>query len=466
MREIKKVYFIGIGGIGISALAQYYLEKGVKVYGSDLVSSEITKMLEKKGAKIFINSKGKSQNSKPQVKTQNLIKNSNLVIYSKAVPHSHPELRLARKLKKKCLSYPEALGELTKRYFTIAVCGTHGKSTTCAMIALILIKAGLNPTVILGTKLKEFGDSNFRMGGKPKLPTTHYSLLTDKVLLIEADEHFGSFLNYWPDVIVITNLEPEHLDYYKSFKNYLRAFEKFIDHLSESGRLVLNKDDKNIKKLKIKNEKLKIKKFTLKQKEARELRKILKVPGRHNIYNALAALTCARVLGVKDKISFEALSRYKGSWRRMEEKKIIIDHLSFILVSDYGHHPTEIKATISALREKYPRKKIWLVFQPHQYQRTYYLFKDFVKVLKDLKVQKIIIPPIFDVAGRENEKIKKKVSSEKLVKAINQKLKRKKAFFIPDFKKIKSFIKAYFEGDILVIMGAGDIYKLSHEFST
>jgi len=466
MREIKKVYFIGIGGIGVSALAQYYLNKGAKVYGSDLVSSEITKMLEKKGAKIIINSKLKIQNEKLQFKIQNLIKKADLVIYSKAVPENHPELRLARKLKKKCLSYPEALGELTKKYFTIAVSGTHGKSTTCAMISLILIKAGLNPTVILGTKLKEFGDSNFRMGGKPKLPTTHYPLLTDKVLLIEADEHFGSFLNYWPDVIVITNLEPEHLDYYKNFKNYLRAFEKFINHLSEGGWLVLNKDDKNIKKLKIKNEKLKIKKFTLKQKEARQLKNILRVPGKHNVYNALAALTCARVLGIKDKISFEALSEYKGSWRRMEEKKIIIDHLSFILVSDYGHHPTEIKATISALKEKYPKKKIWLVFQPHQYQRTYYLFKDFVKVLKDLKVQKIIIPPIFDVAGRESEKIKKKVSSEKLVEEINQQLKKQKAFFIPDFQKIKSFIKAYFQGDILVIMGAGDIYKLSQEFST
>ena len=468
MREEKKVYFIGIGGIGVSALAQYYLKKGAKVYGSDLAPSEITKMLGKKGAKIIINSKFKSQNAKLQFKIQNLIKEADLIIYSKAVPGNHPELRLARKFKKQCLSYPEALGELTKKYFTIAVCGTHGKSTTCAMIALILIKAGLNPTVILGTKLKEFGDSNFRMG-KP-IKNSKLKIQNEKlkngILVIEADEHFGSFLNYWPKIIVLTNIEKEHLDYYRNFKNYLRAFKKFIEHLSEGGWLILNKDDKNIKKLKIKNEKLKIKKFTLKQKEARKLRKILKVPGKHNVYNALAALTCTRVLGIQDKISFEALSKYKGSWRRMEEKRITIDRLSFILVSDYGHHPTEIKATISALQEKYPRKKIWLVFQPHQYQRTYYLFKDFVKVLKDLKVQKILIPPIFDVPGRENEEIQKKVSSERLVKAINQQLEKPKAFFIPDFQKIKSFIKANFEDDILVIMGAGDIYKLAQEFST
>ena len=479
---MKKIHFIGIGGIGISALAQFYLEKGAEVFGSDLVSSEITKMLEEKGAKIIINSKFKIQNSKlqrkvarqpryfAQFKIQNLIKKADLIIYSKAVPENHPELRLAKKLKKKCLSYPEALGELTKKYFTIAVCGTHGKSTTCAMIALILIKAGLNPTVILGTKLKEFGDSNFRMGKaiKNSKLKIQNEKLKNEILVIEADEWGASFLDYWPQIIVLTNIEKEHLDYYRNLKNLLRAFSQFIAHLPKDGWLIANKDDKGISKLKSQISRLQIRtqNFSLKQKEARKLRKILKVPGRHNIYNALAALTCARVLGVKDEISFEVLSKYKGSWRRMEEKKIIIDHLSFILVSDYGHHPTEIKATISALKEKYPKKKIWLVFQPHQYQRTYYLFKDFVKVLKDLKVQKIIIPPIFDVAGRENEKIRKKVSSEKLVEAINQQLNKQKAFFIPDFQKIKSFIKAYFEDDILVIMGAGDIYKLAQEFST
>ena len=466
-----KIHFIGIGGIGVSALAQYYLSQEAEVSGTDLVSSEITEMLERKGAKIFINSKGKSQKSKPrlpdgqaQLKTQKLIKNSDLVIYSKAVPHSHPELKLARKLKKKCLSYPEALGELTKQYFTVAVCGTHGKSTTTAMIALILIKAGLNPTVILGTKLKEFGDSNFRMGGKPKLSTTHYSLITDKILVIEADEHFASFLNYLPNVIVITNIEPDHLDFYKNFKNYLKAFKKFVSRLPKNGILIVNGDDENIKKFQIPNSKFQILKFSISQRETRRLKKILKVPGRHNLYNALASYTCAKVLGIPDKIIFEALSEYKGVWRRLEEKEIKLNNRKVLLISDYGHHPTEIRATIEAIKEKYPKKKIWLVFQPHQYQRTFYLWKDFIKTLCEIKVEKIILLPIYEVAGREKNSLKKKISSDILVQKINKK--SPKAVFVRNFQEAKNYIIKNFKGEILVVMGAGDIYNLGLTLST
>jgi UDP-N-acetylmuramate--alanine ligase len=466
-----KIHFIGIGGIGTSALAQYYLKKGAEISGSDLASSEITEMLKKKGAKIIINAKFKSQNAKLQPKIQNLIKKTDLVIYSQAVPKNHPELRLAREFKVKCLSYPQALGELTKKYFTIAVCGTHGKSTTTAMISLILIKAGLNPTVILGTKLKEFGDSNFRMGGKPsknlKLKIKDEKL-TKGILVIEADEWHESFLNYWPNIIVLTNIEREHLDYYKNLKNLLGAFKKFIQCLPKNGFLIANKDDKNISNLKsqISKSHLKIQNFGIRQKEAKKLKNILKVPGKHNIYNALAALTCARVLGIPDKISFETLSEYKGAWRRLEERKIKIKGKKAILISDYAHHPTEIKITIEAIKEKYPKKKIWLIFQPHQYQRTHYLFKDFVEVLSKTKVERIIIPPIFEVAGREIKGIKKRVSSQKLVEAINKKSKKEKAIFLSNFKEIKSYIFSQYQGDIIVIMGAGDIYKLFFEFST
>lgn len=468
-KNIKKVYFIGIGGIGTSALAQYYLAKGAKVSGSDLASSEITKMLKERGVTVVINSKLKAKRKKLQSKIQKLVKEADLVIYSRAVPKNHPELKLARKFKKRCLSYPQALGEITQKYFTIAVCGTHGKSTTAAMISLILIKAGLNPTVILGTKLKELGDSNFRMGGKPKKIKNCKSQVADlkkEILVIEADEHFESFLNYNPNIIVITNIEKDHLDYYKNEKNYIRAFQKFIDKLSENGVLVLNKDDKNSQKLKIKKyKKLKIKKFSLNQKEAKKLKKILKVPGTHNVSNALAALSCARMLGIPDKISYKVLAEYKGSWRRMEEKKIKIGTKKTILVSDYAHHPTEIKVTIEALKEKYPLKKIWLVFQPHQYQRTFYLFRDFIKVLCGIKVEKIILLPIYEVAGRESDKIKKRVSSEILAEEINKKIKDK-AVVIKNFQDVKKYLLQSFGGDILVIMGAGDIYELKNFLST
>src|SRR3989339_225858 len=203
-----KVYFIGIGGIGVSALARYYLSRKDKVFGSDLAESEITKGLIKIGARVFI---GKHR-------TKNVAKNTDLMIYSPAVNNDNPELKAARKLKIKCQSYPQSLGEITKGYFTIAVAGTHGKGTTTALISLILIKAGLDPTVIIGTKLKEFGDSNFRQG-------------KSKYLVVEADEYKSSFLNYWPKIIVLTCLDKDHLDYFKNLNNIIKTFERFVKKL-------------------------------------------------------------------------------------------------------------------------------------------------------------------------------------------------------------------------------------------
>ena len=205
---MKKIHFIGIGGIGVSALAKYYLEKGYKVSGSDLFSSEITKALRKRGAKIFT---GKH-------KGKRISKDADLVIYSSAVKPDNSELLRAKRYKVKIQSYPEALGELTKKYFTIAVSGTHGKSTTAAMIGLLLTKSGFDPTVIVGTKLKEFKNSNCRVG-------------KSKYLVIEADEWQASFLNYWPKIIVLTTIEAEHLDYYKNLGNILRTFKIFRNFL-------------------------------------------------------------------------------------------------------------------------------------------------------------------------------------------------------------------------------------------
>jgi len=445
-----KIHFIGIGGIGVSALARYFLEKGHKISGSDLVSSEITEALKNKGAKIFTG---------PH-KSKNLPKDIELVIYSPAVQKSNPELKKALKIKNlklkiKILSYPEALGELTKKHFTIAISGTHGKSTTTAMVALILIKAGLDPTVIVGTKLKEFNDSNCRIG-------------KSKYLVIEADEHFASFLNYWPKIIVLTALEADHLDYYKNFRNYILAFKKFISHLPDNGSLLINNDDKNIRKLT--ENRSPLLKYSLRQKEAKKLRKILKIPGEHNVANALAALAVARVLKIPDKVSFKALSEYKGAWRRFEIFTKYLNAKPYTLISDYAHHPTKIKVTLKTVREKFPNKKIWVIFQPHQYQRTYYLFDDFVEVLKNARVDKIIITDIFDVAGREEEKIKKKVSSEKLVKAIN-----KSSVIYLKKEKIVEYLKKNLKGglpteasakagEVVIIMGAGDIYKLCERF--
>jgi UDP-N-acetylmuramate--alanine ligase len=280
----------------------------------------------------------------------------------------------------------------------------------------------------------------------------------------------ASFLNYWPKIIILTTIEADHLDYYKNLNNILRTFRKYIGHLPKDGVLVVNKDDKNSAKLKTQGVKqqLKIKNYSLKQPEADKLKKILKIPGEHNISNALATLTVARALKIPDKISFKSLSAYHGCWRRFD----VIKTKPFILISDYGHHPTEVRVTLKAAREKYPKKKIWCVFQPHQYQRTYYLFKDFIKVLRESAVDKLILTDIYDVAGREEKIIrtspsgrtlkapliiKKEVSSEKLVNTIG-----KKNVIYLSKEKIINYLKENLRGgEVVIVMGAGDIYDLT-----
>ena len=429
-----KIHLIGIGGIGVSALAQYYLARGHEVSGSDLVASEITDFLKEKGIKILIGNSA-----------ENISDDINLVVYSPAVNASNAELVQAKEFDIKAISYPEALGELTKEYFTIAICGSHGKSTTTAMIALALTRAGFDPTVIIGTKLKEFGNSNFRDGA-------------GKYLVIEACEYDSSFLYYSPKIIVVTNVDKEHLDYFKTFTNVKKAFKDFIVRLPEDGFLVFNKDDKFIPK--ITKPKFESFGYSLKQKESKKIKSILKIPGAHNVSNALACLAVCRYLGVDDKVSQSSLAEFNGTWRRFEIKQGIIGNKKITVISDYAHHPNEISATLKAAREKYKNKKIWCVFQPHQHQRTYYLFADFVKVFKSAKIDKILIADIYDVAGREVQKINKNVSSEKLVKKIN----KKSVSYLP-IQGIENFVKENLKnGEVLIIMGAGDIYKLADKF--
>lgn len=414
-----KIHLIGIGGIGVSALAQYYLAKGHEISGSDLASSEITEYLKNKGVKINIGGLA------PETKKIT----PDLVVFSPAVKPENPELKFFGEKQIKCLSYPEALGELTKEYYTIAISGSHGKSTTTAMTALVLTKAGLDPTVIVGTKLKEFGNSNFRIGNS-------------KYLVIEACEYDSSFLNYVPKIIVVTNIDKEHLDYFKTFANVKKAFKDFIKKLPQDGHLVQSKD------------------YSLELADAKKIKKILRVPGAHNVSNALTVLAVARILKIEDEITFKALSEFTGTWRRFEIKQGKAGEKSITVISDYAHHPNEIRATFQAAREKYKNKKIWCIFQPHQHQRTHYLFNDFVKTFKFAKVDKLIITDIYDVAGRETKKISAKISSEKLVKKIS----RKNTIYMP-LDALEKFIKENIKPNyILIIMGAGDIYKLTDKF--
>jgi len=425
-----KAHFIGIGGIGVSALARYYLAKGYEVSGSDLSKSEITKALEKEGVSIVLG-KHEKRNLPPQ---------TDLVIYTVAITKDNPELVEAKKLGIKNQTYPEAVGLLSKKHWTIAVCGAHGKGTTTAFISLILIEAGLDPSVIIGTNLSQLGGTNCRVGNS-------------KYLVLEADEYRQAFLNYWPKAIVVTNVDKEHLDCFKDLSEIKSVFAKFIAHLPKKGILVINKDDKNTD-LELNDAGINIKKYSLDQKDdVAKIRSALKVPGKHNISNALAALTLARELGIEDRISFKGLSKYNGAWRRFET----IQEKPFVIISDYAHHPSEIKATLQATREKFPKRRVWAIFQPHQYQRTYHLFNELVDSFKDADV--IVITEIYSVAGRESQNIKDKVSGKKLSAAI-QKI-NKNTFFVQDFKEIPAFLrKKIRKQDVVIVMGAGSVYKI------
>jgi len=429
-----KIHLIGIGGIGVSALAQYYLSKGHEVSGSDLVASEITDLLEQKGIKVIVGNFA-----------ENIKSDFDLVVHSPAIKSDNLEYRKAKELGIKTQSYPEALGELTKEYYTIAIAGAHGKSTTTAMIALVMAKAGLDPTVIVGTKLKEFGGSNFRAG-------------KSKFLVIEACEYDSSFLHYEPKIIVVTNIDKEHLDYFKTFANVRKAFKDFIMRLPEDGFLVFNKDDKYPPKLgKVK---FKTAGYSIKQSYTQKIRSILKIPGTHNVLNASAFFQVGKILAIPENIIYKALSEFNGTWRRFEIKDGIAGGKKITVISDYAHHPSEISATLKATREKYSSQKIWCVFQPHQHQRTFYLFNDFVKTFRKAKINNIIITDIYDVAGRETKKINEEVSSKKLVDKIN----KKNVLYLP-MDSLENYVKENIgAGDVLIIMGAGDIYKLADKF--
>ena len=430
-----KVHFIGIGGIGISAIACIYKQKNWIVSGSDEEQSEITDSLKKMDISVFIGHKA-----------DNLPIDATLVIYSEAVGENNPEIKEAKNLKIKCLSGAQALADLSKDYFLIAVSGMHGKSTTSSMIAQILTKAGLDPTFIIGTK------PGWRLG-------------KSKYLIIEADDYKAKLLNYNPDILVLTNIEEEHMDYFKNLSHILRVFLQYAKQVN--GFIVGNKDNENVvkifEKLKTKNEKVKIKEYSLDDKEAKVLEKILKIPGKHNVSNALASLNVARVLGVKDEVSLQSLSEFKGIWRRFEESDLKIKNLKLKIISDYAHHPTEILATFQALQEKYGNiSRILVIFQPHQYQRTFYLFNNFVKTFQQAKnfgIEKVVITDIYSVKGRESQEIKSKTNSQKLVEVINC----KEVEYIAQ-SKLKNYIKKNIkEIDVLTIMGAGDIYKLSEQ---
>lgn len=420
----KHFHFIGIGGIGTSSLAQILHVKGKIVSGSDNCTSDLTKSLKNSGIKVYEGHAAKNVTNKHQI-----------VIYSPAIPSSNPELQRAKKLKITCLSYPEALGELSKEYFTIAVAGTHGKSTTTAMTSLILTKAGLDPTVVIGTKLHEFKNKNFRVG-------------KSKYLIIEACEYRRSFLHFQPKILIITNIEAEHLDYYKNLQDYQKAFNELAKRVPKDGYIIVHGLEKNLGPV-LKNCQAKI----IKWQKIDNMKIKPGIPGKFNINNATNAAQVGQILGI-DKTTIEkAIKKYKGSWRRLEYKKKKLGKLQFI--DDYGHHPTEVRVTLDAIRERHPEAKILCVFQPHQYSRTKLLLKEFGHAFN--AVDEVVIPNIYKV--RDSEADVKSINVDMLIAEIKKH--QPHARNGENLEKTASYIKKNHQKfDLVVTMGAGDISKI------
>jgi UDP-N-acetylmuramate--alanine ligase len=430
INKAKSIHFIGIGGIGTSAIAQILHKKGKIVSGSDLVPSELTKSLELYGIDVKIGHNEKAINKK-----------QDLIVFSPAIPSSNSELKKAKELKLTTISYSEALGQLTKDHFTIAIAGTHGKSTTTAITALILEKAGLDPSVVIGTKIKQFKNKNFRVGDS-------------NYLVIEACEYKRTFLTIHPDILVLTNIEADHLDYYKDLNDYMDAFKDLAKKVPKNGHILINEDAKHLKEIASAGN---CNTSTWKDLEIDKLNLKPQVLGEFNLENAKNAAITAKLLNVNDKIIEETISNFEGTWRRLEIKKK--DGFDCTFIDDYGHHPTEIKLTLAALREQNPKAKILCIYQPHQYNRTHHLLKEFGKSFHD--ADKVIIPNIYEV--RDSKEDIEKVSTDDLVDEINKY--QNKAENGHGLKKTADYIKKNSSNfDIIITMGAGDITDIYELF--
>ncbi|MBP6948777.1 MAG: UDP-N-acetylmuramate--L-alanine ligase [Candidatus Pacebacteria bacterium] len=418
LSEYTHVHCIGIGGIGISAIARYCKSKGAVVTGSDGGTSRITDDLQKEGMTVY---KGHDVN--------NLSETIDLVIYTIAVTDTNVELKNARAKGITCMTYPEALGMLTKEYTTIAVCGTHGKTTTTAMVASMLTSAGKKPTVIVGSLLAGNG-TNFVEGDSD-------------YLVVEACEYKRSFLNLHPIHILVTNIDEDHLDYYKDIYDIESAFQEFTDKLPKEGTLITH-SDVNLSTLA-----RKINADTF-DKETIEL----SVLGDHNKQNAQLALALADALGLDHTKAREGLRAFTGTWRRLEYKGT---QKGAIVYDDYGHHPTEIQATLQALREKYisGKFKLIVVFQPHLFSRTKLLLKEFSEAFS--LADTICILPIYKAREVDDGTI----SSHDLVEITDN------AIYMETFEEVKKYLdKNAHSGSVVLTIGAGDVYLLSDIFIT
>lgn len=450
--SIKKLHFVGIGGIGMSGIAEILLDQGFKISGSDKMLSEVTERLQKLGAEIFEGHRVKN------------VKNDvDALVYSSAVSLDNPEILEAQRRKVPIIRRAEMLAEVMRLKYGIGIAGTHGKTTTTSMTSLVLMEGGLDPTVIVGGKLSGLGGTNARLG-------------KGEFIVVEADEFDRSFLSLTPTIAVLTTLEMDHLDCYRDLEDIKMAFLQFANKVPFYGFVVLCLDEPALQDIMPQLNKKKIITYGLNPqadlqavdihhkencsaftvlREENELGKItIQVPGKHNVQNALAAIVVGLELGVPFAKVKTGIEKFTGVYRRWEKKGEVN---GITLYDDYAHHPTECRATLAGAKAGW-RRRIVCVFQPHLYSRTRDFYDEFGKsfLLCDVLV-------VTDVYPAREEPIQG-VTGELIAHAAKQ-FGHKDAHYIPEKKDVPDYLKNIVKrGDIIITMGAGDIWKYGEEF--
>ncbi|GAB1476045.1 UDP-N-acetylmuramate--L-alanine ligase [Bacillota bacterium] len=450
LSEFKHVHCVGIGGIGLSAIAEIFLKKGLWVSGSDLKPGETTDKLKSMGALIF------SEHAESN------IRGADLVVYSSAVSPDNPELTAAARNGIPAMTRAQVLGALMGEFGqSIAVSGTHGKTTTTSMISLILENAGFDPTILIGGNLAAF-NGNVKVG-------------KGDFIVTEACEYMDSFLSLHPKYKIIMNIDSDHLDYFKDIDHIVSSFDRFARLAPADGTVIAYSANPFVRSI-IKNLDCRVITFGLNADSDYYAENIqfspsgmpsfevhyrgemlgsvqLAVPGEHNIINSLAALACCRDLGVDTDRIFSTLEEFTGTERRFDI--IGVTGSGLCIIDDYAHHPTEIKATLAAAMN-FPHKNLWCLFQPHTYTRTMALFDEFAQAFK--QADKVILAEIY--AARE--KNIHKISSKELAVEIKRTNPEKDVYFFESFDEIANFVVNNAEpGDLIITMGAGDIYKVA-----
>lgn len=446
------VHFIGIGGISMSGLAEILLREGFEISGSDARCSELTSHLESLGARIYEGQSASNIEAEPGI---------DVAVYTAAIHEDNPELRAVKAKAIPTLTRAELLGELMRNYKeSVAVAGTHGKTTTTSMIADMLLAGSMDPTISVGGILKDIG-GNIRVGGSDLFVT-------------EACEYTNSFLAFFPTVEVILNIQEDHLDFFKDIQDIRHSFRKFVEKLPAGGLLVINSGIDHPEEI-IGEKKCRVVTFgkdrgsdftaeniafdefarpsydlVIRGQHAGRIQ--LGVTGEHNVYNSLAALAVVLELGLPLDSAKAGLKTFGGTDRRFEKKGEIG---GVTIIDDYAHHPQEIRATLEAAKH-YPHKKIWCVFQPHTYTRTKAFMDQFAEELS--AADEVIVADIY--AARETDRLG--ISSADLVEKIQAR--GTKAHYIPSFDEIETFIlENCVQGDLLITMGAGDIVKVGEK---